>query len=222
MDEYEIYNRLFRGLDISLEGIGLKKDGEIIRISSEGLVKILFDSSDLTDSEKSVMRYMSIMPVSGIEIKLFEGLTSCLRKEILGLKKAHWIILDEEKLTIRLHPLICEAILSFDDAKPTKENCAELIRLATKKVCMLGEENPESHIFIKIFSSYSLNVLFREMENLGDFDRLKDKFKDKILFQKSIIKAYASSNSPEELSAALIALHKFRGAAYDDEVWMNN
>ena len=185
------------------------------------MIKILFDSSDLTDDEKSVMRYMSIMPVGGIEIKLFEELTNCSRKEILGLKKSHWIIIDEEKLTMRLHPLICEAILSFDDTKPTKENCAELIRLAIKKVYMLGEENPASHIFIKIFFSYSVNVLFREMENSGFFDRLKDKFRDKILFQRSIIKVCASSNSPEELSAALIDLHKFHGAGDDDEVWLN-
>ena len=132
-DEYKIYDRLSRDRSIPSDEIVIKKDGKTIKASSKGLIKILFGCSHLTDDEKSIMRYLSIMPANGIDIKLFEGLTRCSRREILGLKKSHWIIMDEEKLTIRLHQLVREAIFSFDDTEPTTKNCAELFKYIRKK-----------------------------------------------------------------------------------------
>ena len=73
MNEYEIYNRLTSGLSIPFEGINVNKDGNTVTVPAKGLIEMLFDISDLTDCEKSVMRYMSIMPVTGIDVGLFEN-----------------------------------------------------------------------------------------------------------------------------------------------------
>lgn len=199
VDEYTIYDRLSNSLRIPLEGIGIKKDGEIIEIPLEGLVKVLFDSSNLTDSEKTVMRYMSIMPVHGIDIKLFEELTHYSRRVILTLKNSHWIILDEEKLTIRLHPLICEAILSFNDTKPTEENCVELLNCVKKKLNMFEEGSPTWFTLSKIMGCYAENVHFREIAK--GLDYLKDEYKELILFINKDYLAYINSDSIEEYLA---------------------
>ena len=215
-DEYEIYNRLSVGLRVPFEGISIKKDGEIIKAPPEGLVKILFDSSNLTDDEKSVMRYMSIMPVSGIEIKLFEELTHCSRKEILGLKKSHWIAIDEEKMTIRLHPLICEAILSFDDTKPTMGNCNELISLVKKEFKMIGLESTRGFTLGRIVACYVRNVCLRELTYSEFFDYFQDQDKELIFFYNKIALAYANANSSEEWAAAN-TMRKGKEKNYNDD-----
>lgn len=63
------------------------------------------------------MMYMLVIPVSGIDLELFTKLTGCRKRDIVNLKKSCWLIVDEETLTVRLHPLICEAVLNLDEAK---------------------------------------------------------------------------------------------------------
>lgn len=156
---------------------------------------MLFDSSNLTDDEKIVMRYMSIMPVNGIDVKLFEEVTRCSRREILSLKKSHWIMMDEEKLTIRLHPLICEAILSFDDTKPTEENCAELINRVEIKRDMSEEEILTWDTLNKIMGSFLLNVRLREVLSRGSSNHANDPLMKVLLGFRKKMAEYISDDS---------------------------
>lgn len=48
---------------------------------------------------------------------MFTKLTGCRKRDIVSLKKSCWLIVDEETFTVRLHPLICEAVLNLDEAK---------------------------------------------------------------------------------------------------------
>lgn len=63
------------------------------------------------------MMYMSIMPTCGIDLALFTKLTDCRKRDIVNLKKSCWVIVDEETFTVRLHPLICEAVLNLNETK---------------------------------------------------------------------------------------------------------
>lgn len=157
------------------------------------------------------------MPVSGIEIKLFEELTHRSRKEILGLKKSHWIIIDEEKLTILLHPLICEAILSFDDTKPTMENCDELIRLVKKEFKMIGLKSLKGYMLGRILACYAGNVCFRELTYSEFFDYLQNQDKELIFFYNKIAIAYANANSSEEWSVVANTMRKGRERNYNND-----
>lgn len=180
-DEYKIYARLSRDRSIPSDEIVIKKDGKTIKASPKGLIKILFGCSHLTDDEKSIMRYLSIMPANGIDIKLFEGLTRCSRREILGLKKSHWIIMDEEKLTIRLHQLVREAIFSFDDTEPTTKNCAELFKYIRKKRDEFEEGSLAWRTHEEILLNMKVNFFFRELASADPLDCINDRVRKLIL-----------------------------------------
>lgn len=198
VNEYEIYNRLASGLNIPLDGINIKKDSKTVTIPEKGLIEILFDISDLTDREKSVMRYMSIMPTTGIEVRLFEELTGHSRSEILSLKKANWIMLDEEKLTIRLHPLICETVLSSNDTKPSAENCAEIIN-RVKIECGACEKGGSMwHTYNKILARVTLNIGFRAIKDCVLFDFLIDEYKSPLISLDQVMRKYINSDLIEK------------------------
>jgi tetratricopeptide (TPR) repeat protein len=92
---------------------------------------------DLSDDEKDIMRYLSILPPDGADI-----VTSLMSKEKLsnyfgkndnfvafhnvlkGLVKLHWVI--ERKGAFALHPVIQET--TYLQLKPDVENCAVLIK----------------------------------------------------------------------------------------------
>lgn len=195
INEHEIFNRLASGLPIPPQGIGINKDGEMIEIPAEGLVKMLFDISDMTDCERSVMRYMSIMPPTGIEIKLFEKLAQCSRKEILSLKRNNWIFLDEEKMTIRLHPLICETILRFDDTKPTENNCSKIIAHTKEQIKLFEEDSPTRQMLNKILACVAENICFRAIASSGMLDLLKDYYREPILFFNEWVLEYMNAET---------------------------
>ena len=204
LNEYEIYNRLTSGLSIPFGGINVNKDGNTVTVPVKGLIEMLFDISGLTDCEKSVMRYMSIMPVTGIAVGLFEKLTGHFRNEILSLKKANWIMLDEERLTIRLHPLICETVLSSDDTdtKPSAENCAEIIdRVKTERdTCEKG--CPMWHIYNKILACVAVNIYFHTIESYGALDFLIDECSSSIIFLNQAMRKYINTDSIEQKGAS--------------------
>ena len=204
LNEYEIYNRLTSGLSIPFGGINVNKDGNTVTVPVKGLIEMLFDISGLTDCEKSVMRYMSIMPVTGIAVRLFEKLTGHSRNEILSLKKTNWIMLDEERLTIRLHPLICETVLSSDDTdtKPSAENCAEIIdRVKTERdTCEKG--CPMWHIYNKILACVAVNIYFHTIESYGALDFLIDECSSSIIFLNQAMRKYINTDSIEQKGAS--------------------
>lgn len=115
MNEHEICDFLKNGAELPPDRVSVTKDGITVETTAKEIIKTLFDVSKLTDAEKSAMMYMSTIPLSGIEVTLFENLAGPFRQEILRLVKNSWMILDEELLRIRLHPLICEAVLNWDE-----------------------------------------------------------------------------------------------------------
>ena len=95
----------------------MSKDDTVIETTISEITKKLFDISRLEKCQKAIMMYMLVIPTSGIDLVLFTKLTDCRKRDIVSLKKSCWVIVYEETLTVRLHPLICEAVLNLDEAK---------------------------------------------------------------------------------------------------------
>lgn len=117
LDEGEILEKLKSGLSLPTEDIAVTKDDTTIETTISEIIKKLFDISQLDEYQKAIMMYMLVIPASGIDLMLFTKLTDCRKRDIVRLKKSGWVIIDEEALTVRLHPLICEAVLNLDEAK---------------------------------------------------------------------------------------------------------
>ena len=117
LNESEILEMLKSGLSLPPEDIAVTKDDTVIETTISEIIKKLFDISQLEECQKTIMMYMLVIPASGIDLELFTKLTGCRKRDIVSLKKSCWLIVDEETLTVRLHPLICEAVLNLDEAK---------------------------------------------------------------------------------------------------------
>lgn len=153
LNEASIYELLNDNLSLPSEEINITKDGVTIESSINIILEKIFNISQLTDSEKSIMRYMSLMPLSGVHINLFEELTPHSRNEIRILVNGCWIIKNEETFMIRLHPLICNTIHNFDDSHPSKEFCFDFIRHVISTRDQFPEGHDEWNMYNKIVAS---------------------------------------------------------------------
>lgn len=117
MNEQEIFEALETGFSLLSEDVTMVKDDTTIEANIGRIVKKVFDISHLTESERLLMMYLSLIPVCGINSDLFVELAECKKADITKLKECNWVIMDEETFNIRLHPVICEAILSMEDTQ---------------------------------------------------------------------------------------------------------
>lgn len=159
LSEDRIYKLLSDNLSLPSEAINILKDGVSIENSINIILKKVFDISQLSDIEKSVMRYMSLMPLAGIGTDLFEELTSHSRNEIRSLVNSCWIIRNEETFVIRLHPLIYTTIHSLADSHPSKEFCFDFIQRVVAMRDQFPKNHDEWHMYNKIAAS-TLSVYY--------------------------------------------------------------
>lgn len=117
LDERAILEMLKTGLPLPMECVDIELNGRQIESTIYEIIKKLFDISKLSKQEKSILFCMICVPNNGIDVEMFRDLANCIRKDIVSLKKRQWITVDEETHIIRLHPLICEAILAMDETK---------------------------------------------------------------------------------------------------------
>lgn len=193
LSENEIYARLNDGLNIPKENIHVKKDGIYFETTVKEIIKKLFDISLLSDDEKSIMRYMSIMPMEGIKPELFKEITKCSKNNIISLRDSNWIITNEETFKIRLHPLICETILSFEETRPTEEICKGVKDIIDNKVDDLIQD---VHALQKINVNIAAKIYFPLIKNLCNC--LKDEYKDNIMGLNRCVKVYLEMNTEDE------------------------
>ena len=134
LSECEIYNYLNNNLDVSSSETGIAKN-DTLSISSakvgvvkddiyiddnvNEIIKKIFAVSKLNNVEKDIMTHMSLISTDGIKQSLFEELTGYSPDELNSLKESNWIMMDERKLKLRLHPLIAEAALNIDETRPS-------------------------------------------------------------------------------------------------------
>lgn len=222
-DEQKIYNRLEMDLNLPAEKATVRKDGVEIEGNIMEIAKRIFDISQLTDEEKAIMGYMSIMPLTGVEFELFEELTDYTSNKINRLIHNHWIIRDEETFWIRLHPLISEtiinSIISEKNQNRDKNNDAEFMNRVykneffTRIITMRKEGDGDPikslkwHTLYKIGVSYISKIIFPLMYNsplfyyrnkhLFDFPEYYE-YKDALLSLNKNTKEIANSDIPTD------------------------
>lgn len=124
MNEEEINEKLKKGLDISPEEIYLVKDDKALEANILEIIKMIFDLSSLDETEKDILRHLSLVPPSGMGLNLFKELAEYKRgTEIIRLREKGWIMMDDKTRRIWLHPLICETVFNDDSTKPSNEIC---------------------------------------------------------------------------------------------------
>lgn len=159
LSEDSIYELLKDNLRLPSEEINITKDGVPIEDSIDIILENIFDISHLSDIDKSIMRYMSLMPLAGVNIDVFEKLTSHSKDDIRNLVNSCWIIRDEETFMIRLHPLINNIIQNLDDSRPNKEFCFKFIKHTVTMRDKFPQDHHEWHMYNKIAAS-SLSVYY--------------------------------------------------------------
>jgi len=186
LDEYEINKYVSDTLNISGVKVSLTKDNKDVEDSIKGIIKGIFSISQLNDSEKNVMRHMTLMPLCGIELKLFIELTGCDRRTIIRLKDSHWIRMDEETLKIRLHPLIYETVLNVSEIKPSEEICHAFLTNLQEKLDRSESRSPTWYQYKKIMLSTRRGLLF----SLFPISSLKEEYRSTLLLLDREVKRY--------------------------------
>lgn len=153
LSEASIYELLNDNLSLPSEEINITKDTMPIENSINGILKKIFDISQLTTDEKSIMRYMSLMPLAGVDIDLFEKLTSHPRNKIHALVNSGWIIKNEETFAIRLHPLVRNVIQEFDNCLSSTRLCQVFYRHVASFRDSLPKDSHEWQMSNRIFDS---------------------------------------------------------------------
>lgn len=94
-----------------------------INVAYENLLK-MFKLFSLDEEEKQILRYLSLMPLEGVNVRDFKewaGLTSL--KQINRLEKRSWILRNTEG--IALHPII-KSVIQYE-LPATEDNCLDFI-----------------------------------------------------------------------------------------------
>ena len=137
LDEDRINKYLHHSLNIFDRKVQTRKDDESVEDTVKNIISQLFFKfrhndneddiieSELSNAEKDIMRYMSLISPSGINRSLFEELIDYNKKdeeyngdEIDNLLEIGLIMMDnEEELKIRLHPLIFETVYEMEENK---------------------------------------------------------------------------------------------------------
>lgn len=218
LSEDGIYALLNDNLNFPSEAVNITKDGISIESSINIILEKIFDISQLSEIEKSIMRYMSLMPLAGVDTDLFEELTGNSRNEIRSLVNSCWIIRNEETFVIRLHPLIYNTIQSLDDSKPSKELCVEFSTHVATTRDRFPEDSYEWNMCNKIVAS-SLSVYYNinikdPLNNYFDWYRcnIKHEIRTKLKFnpqsdsKNKLIDKLVQSIPEDKISSEIISI----------------
>lgn len=122
----------------SSEKIKIHKDEHNIKETYYGHIHILFSLYKLSEAEQYVMRNMSLMPLKGIDGRLFAKWLSLSDMNTINDLKEISFINSQGNHLIALHPIIQE--ISEADLKPSINNCKELCS-SIQWVCRHHGEN---------------------------------------------------------------------------------
>ena len=215
-DEQEIYNRFETILNYPENRIIVTKDREDIEENIMEIIKRIFDISQLTDEEKSIMQYMEMIAFSGIEIDLFKELTRCSEKAIYNLIHNNWIMYDEE-FRIKLHPLIRNTLLNFDETKITIEACNNLVERVTIKWENLPLRSKERHTFNNFCAKFLSKTAFPLIRNA-----IKNYYNSYSIDKDSLISHSGSDYSIDKYNDMRLAFLNSILDYSDDDVPNNN
>lgn len=102
----------------------IKREGESDSASAFDFISKLFHFSNMNEESKRLLRFMTLVPYTGIDISFFYDVCELDSYDELNDLIAHsWLMLDEDTDIMSLHPIIADVVR--DTLKPTIENCEE-------------------------------------------------------------------------------------------------
>ncbi len=94
-------------------------------------MRVLFDVASLSEEEKSVLIYATLLPHAGMNAELFQG---CVEEEkqdaLIALDKKGWLRWSADGM-LTIHPVIREVVR--EELKPTDETCTEFLEKLSAK-----------------------------------------------------------------------------------------
>jgi hypothetical protein len=121
-DSATVRDKLIEGYGIldSSDKISVKKDGKNKKATHDWHIRTLFSLYDLSEPEQNIMRNMALIPLDGIDKRLFaEWLELSNLNDINRLDELGFVQVSEGK--IRLQPLIRDITISL--LEPSVNNC---------------------------------------------------------------------------------------------------
>ena len=139
----------------SSDTIGIKKDGAVRKDSYYGHIHTLFSLSVLDEAQLSIMRYISLVPLTGIDKRLFAKWTVQPDMNTINSLIELGFIKELPMNRICLHPMMKE--ITIADTSPSVTNCGDMLTYIHNNIIMYhGADVPYT------------NVLFKTIENIMD------------------------------------------------------
>lgn len=110
-----------------------------------GHLKILFDISGLSNEQKEVLQYLTIVPPDGLDANLFyKVLNSGEQESISRLLARGWLTVDKQTHLLHVHPLIVELI--SNEISPDISTFAPFITYCSQATFFNGKEENKTAI----------------------------------------------------------------------------
>lgn len=137
--------------------IGIKKDGSIHKDSYYGHIHTLFSLSNLDDKQISVMRYMSLVPLTGIDRRLFAAWTCQENMNIINSLIELGYIKELALNRISLHPMVMEITLA--DTNPSVTNCRDMLEYIQQNILIMhGMDVPYTSVLFQTIDSIMASI----------------------------------------------------------------
>lgn len=96
------------------------------KLTSFDYIKELFKISSLSEEEQQIMKYMCLVPYTGVDIYLFKEWANLdTIDDINSLLGKSWLMLNEETYFLMMHPIICDVVKA--EFSPTPASCKDFI-----------------------------------------------------------------------------------------------
>lgn len=134
--------------------VAQRKDRKLRSDTVNNHLRILFDISGFSDTEKEILRSLSLLAGIRINKQLFVSI--CMAEEVENslehLIKTGWIECDDISDKISLHQVIQDLI--YNDLKPDEKNCQNIVNGMIEYVSSPNETKHESKLKQKVFSIF--------------------------------------------------------------------
>lgn len=155
----------------SADTIGIKKDGVVQKDSYYGHIRTLFSLSVLSDEQLSIMRYLSLIPITGINKRLFARWTGETSMNAINSLIELGLIKEKALNQICLHPMIRE--ITTIDTVPSVTNCKEMLEYIHSNILIMhGLDVPYSNVLfetilniIEVINKNDLSYYLRFLED---------------------------------------------------------
>ena len=139
-------------LSSSTDTIGIKKDGIIQKNTYYGHIHTLFSLSVLNENQTDIMRYMSFIPVNGIDRRLFARWTGQPDMNIINSLVELGFIKELPLNRICLHPMVRE--ITIADARPSITNCKPMLEYIRNYILLYhGMDVPYASLLFEVIEN---------------------------------------------------------------------